>query len=575
MRISLLPVVIASAFVVSAVTRAQTPVSSSQGTASIAGTIVAADGAPIARAIVSIGGPVAFTLVTDDRGRFDFLALPAGQYTVTASKTGFLAMAYGQAEPGRGSGLPLDLKAAERRADLHWILPRAASIAGRILDQGGQPMRGAIVLLQRRRFVDGAPQLVSCCGQATTDSNGLYRLRGVPPGEYAVSAIPPGDYLAIPEVFTTYGSETRRTTDEEVQWALRELSGAAASRAPAAANTRTPARSRTVSYGRIYYPGTPDGDRATMVVVRAGDEKNGIDLSMTLQPTAFIRARVVGPDGQPAANVSLSLSDGWSTSGARLGADGVFTRRNLLAGRYTLSAKTVPPALGAYQVVDLNGVDVSDLVMTLGPVAHISGRVVFEGDPAPDLTTTQVSVLMRPLGLTSPARVAADGTFTVPAVDPGRYRLSVTIPAASRGAWTLKSAMVDGRDAADVPFEIAAGQAIGDVVVTLTSRPARLSGLLLTADGAPAAGYYVVAFADDPAMWVTGGRRVPAPARSSTEGRYTFAGLPPGTYRLAALTAVDASDLANPDFLAALKAQSMVVTIADGENKVQDLRFGR
>jgi hypothetical protein len=34
----------------------------------------------------------------------------------------------------------------------------------------------------------------------------------------------------------------------------------------------------------------------------------------------------------------------------------------------------------------------------------------------------------------------------------------------------------------------------------LTSRPARLSGSLLTADGTPAAGYYVVAFADDPAM---------------------------------------------------------------------------
>jgi hypothetical protein len=54
----------------------------------------------------------------------------------------------------------------------------------------------------------------------------------------------------------------------------------------------------------------------------------------------------------------------------------------------------------------------------------------------------------------------------VPVVDPGRYRLSVTIPAASRGAWTLKSAMVAGRDAADVPFEVSAGQAIDDVVVT-------------------------------------------------------------------------------------------------------------
>jgi hypothetical protein len=120
-----------------------------------------------------------------------------------------------------------------------------------------------------------------------------------------------GDYQVIPEVFASYGSETRRTTDEEVQWALRELTGAAASRAPAATKAQMPARSRTVSYGRIYYPVRPTVTRASMVGVRAGEEKNGVDLSMTLQPTALIHGRVVGPDGQPPANVSFSLSDGW------------------------------------------------------------------------------------------------------------------------------------------------------------------------------------------------------------------------------------------------------------------------
>src|SRR4030095_1844881 len=102
-----------------------------------------------------------------------------------------------------------------------------------------------------------------------------------------------------------------------------------------------------------------------------------------------------------------------------------------------------------------------------------------------------------------------------------------------------------------------------------------LTGTLLTADDKPAGGYYVVVFADDPAMWTQGSRRVPAPARSSTDGRYAFTGLPAGTYRLAALTSVDANELADPAFLAALKPTSISVTIGDGETVTQDVKFAR
>ena len=90
-------------------------------TASIAGVILAddAEGRPIARAAVTLTGAgvrPSVVAITDAQGRFAFDGLPAGQFTVSAAKPGYLTMAYGQATPGRGSGLPIALRDERARA---------------------------------------------------------------------------------------------------------------------------------------------------------------------------------------------------------------------------------------------------------------------------------------------------------------------------------------------------------------------------------------------------------------------------------------------------------------------------
>ena len=107
--------------------------------------------------------------------------------------------------------------------------------------------------------------------------------------------------------------------------------------------------------------------------------------------------------------------------------------------------------------------------------------------------------------------------------------------------------MLDGRDLADVPIEIAAGQQVAGVVLTFTDRATELSGTLLDANGQAAPGYYVVVFSTDAAFWSPGSRRTPAPFRAATDGRYRFSGLPPGSYHVAAITSVDQIDLTRPD----------------------------
>jgi hypothetical protein len=576
-----LVLVLAVAPVLVTATQAPRGVMFREGTASIAGLVLAADGGkPIARATVVVGGGLqaGFTIVTDEEGRFAFDRLPPGQFTLTASKPSYLPMSYGQAEPGRGSGLPIDLKEGERRQGIQWALSRAATIAGRVLDERGQPMREAWIGLQQRRIVDGERKLVLCCGESKTDANGIFRVTGLLPGEYAVSALPPADYRFTPEVLSSFGDETRRVSDEEVRWALREIeiaSGRATSQPP----LPEPLRGRTVSYGRIYYPGTPEASRVTMVTVKAGEDRGGVDFSMTRLPTAFIKGRAIGLDGQPAVDASLSFYDGWSTTGTRLTADGAFERRNLLPGRYTITVRGRGNATWASRIFDVNGADFPDVVLTLGPGASVGGRLVFEQGAGPatpiDPGAVQISMLLRPAAGTLPIRVAADGSFKFAAVDPGRYRLSASVPAANRGPWTLKSITVAGKDAYDAAFDVEAGQSIADAVVTFTTQSTSLSGTLFTADGASAGGYYVVVFSTDRAYWNSGSRRVPPPARASTTGRYEFLALPPGEYALAALTSVDANDLTDPAFLAALQPAAMLVTLGDGEKKTQDVKFAR
>jgi hypothetical protein len=77
------------------------------GTGSLRGRVVAIDtGTAVRRAQVRISGPDigTKTALTDAQGRYEFRDLPAGQFNVSVSKSGFVTMQYGQNrpfEPGR------------------------------------------------------------------------------------------------------------------------------------------------------------------------------------------------------------------------------------------------------------------------------------------------------------------------------------------------------------------------------------------------------------------------------------------------------------------------------------------
>jgi hypothetical protein len=211
--------------------------------------------------------------------------------------------------------------------------------------------------------------------------------------------------------------------------------------------------------------------------------------------------------------------------------------------------------------------------------------VVIEGDDPTPPALDQLRIVLGPERPAIPAGVqaiaftpggtapvGADGTFSIAGMLPGRYQLTVGTTTRPGPDWSLQSAIVNGRDALDYGLEIDAEDVTA--VVTYSNRQTELTGSLQTSDGQPATDYFVIVFPDDRGLWRPGARRVQT-TRPDTAGRFTVRGLPPGAYRIAALTDVEPDEWHQPEFLAAILPSSVAFTLAPGERRHQDLRIAR
>jgi hypothetical protein len=218
-------------------------------------------------------------------------------------------------------------------------------------------------------------------------------------------------------------------------------------------------------------------------------------------------------------------------------------------------------------------------VLYMQPGLSIPGRIVVEpvGVEAPDdLSRARVSLapggsggLMIGVG-GSPTAVDRSGRFTLADVTPGKYRVNAQL-STPEANWTVKSAMLNGRDSLDFPVDIGPNDRSGEAVVTFTNRTQEVSGTLSDATGRPAPDFTIVVFPADKNYWLSS-RRIRT-ARPDTNGRFTVANLPAGDYRIAALIDIAPGDQSDPAFLEQIVPASVVFSVHEGEKKVQDIRI--
>src|SRR5262245_46191562 len=253
-------------------------------TGRIGGRVVAGDsGRPLKRARVFINAaelPGGRGALTDDAGAFDFTELPAGRYTVTVSKSGFVSLSYGQRRPLQ-AGTPLQLNDGQQLRNVDFQLPRGSVIGGHVVDEDGEPMPGVAVRAMRYQYLQGERRLTAA-GSGQTDDKGQFRIWGLMPGDYYVNAtaragLPGGfDGGRGPQGGTGRGGRTTA--------AVAAAGGAVAD-------------AENVNYAPTYYPGVSSVNDARSVTLGLSQELLDVNFSMQLVPMSRVAGRMTTSDG--------------------------------------------------------------------------------------------------------------------------------------------------------------------------------------------------------------------------------------------------------------------------------------
>lgn len=425
-------------------TKAQRPPQLDSPTGTVSGRVTV-DGKPAHRVFVAVepfnataatGLPKA---LTDEEGDYRLTGVPEGRFVVKVVAPSFV-VAEGAGANRAGTrlsssnglvGYILSVAKGDVIEGVNFELTRGGVITGRVTDWEGKPVIGAQVSCSRieRNGSSGAGE------RAETDDRGIYRIYGLPAGNYLVSV----------------SSFTR---------GLRR-------------------------YRQTFYTDATSGARATPVAVAAGGESDDVDIHLGQPEKSYaVRGRVVDEEGgRPVPGVSLSFrgldrsaagTQGFVTTDG----EGRFEVEGYTPGRYEVQvAYTGSPNQGYYSdplTFEVTDADVKGLEVKATRGATIIGSVVIEGNNDPALLSRLPGIGAEQLPPEGDAGtggrlpfvttfIGPGGAFELKGVRPGRTRINVG------GLPEGFQLMRVERDGVNVTagVEVAPGERVGGVRVVL------------------------------------------------------------------------------------------------------------
>lgn len=473
----------------------------------VAGVVVSkGNGNPLARARIVLSevkdSGKFETVITADDGKFEFAGVPAGKYSLSGAKHGFISAAYDQHDEFStaivtGAGLDTE--------NLVLKLSPDGVISGAVIDEAGDPVRRAMVTLYVEDHGQGVNQ-IHMSRAAQTNDLGEYEIIGLRPGTYFLAASGQPWYAVHPP-------------------SDRIASGAKEQSASSAAFDR----SLDVAYPVTYFADVTDPDSATPIVVRGGEHLQ-LDIHFNPVPSLHIvfRGPGNGMTGFSFPRLESPAFDGSAhvqTSFVRT-ASGAWEITGIPAGRYNVQfwgSGSNPPS-------ELNGVNITKDGEEIDPSAAqalstVKASVQMQGDTA---EAKRVTIGLRSRGRTGDrwSGVDAKGMAEFQHISAGKYEVLV---AGSGRRYAISQLSADGAEVAGRIVTIAAG-ASPSLSITLTAGNAELQGTVKKA-GKPFAGAMVVLVPKNPESDRDLFRR----DQSDLDGTFVLRGVVQGSYTIVAI----------------------------------------
>src|SRR6185503_983106 len=567
-------------------------------------------------------------ILTDNDGRYAFMNLTRGNYTLSVTKVGYAQGAFGRLRPN-GPSKALQLDDNEKMGDATIRLFKYGSITGSLIDESGEPVVSMPVRAYRRVLIAGRRVLTQSGGSVSTDDRGIYRMGNLAPGEYVI--VVPVTPVTVPAGTQGAGNRTNlQMTSQYISSGAPNIGGGGQAIGPdprfvlqrfngmsGEMMAAPDASGRILGFSTVYYPNARVAAGAEIVKIASGEERNGVDVMMRRVPTVSVSGSIMAPDG-PAADYAIRLlpvdtgdiQQEPETAVAASDGTGGFMFIGVPTGQYVIQvtrfARPTPmvdaprpvavagtpvalPALAALQQqpivepllwasaqVSVGDTDIRGLQLTLREGLTISGRLDFSGTrPRPEpqrLTQVPINVESadgrQQFSPGAQSRVQADGRFTTVGQAPGKYFIRVGgVP----GGWTVQAITVGGVDATDAPIDLTNAN-LANVVITFSDLVQDVRGAVsgLKPDTDPPG---VVVFPADSTAWKNFGTNPMRMrmARAGTTGQYGVGALPPGDYFAIAIPDEYTGEWQDPAYLDLLSRTATRFTLSPGERRTLDL----
>lgn len=483
--------------------------------------------------------PTTLSAVSDDDGRFVFESLEPGRYALFAERVGFVRQQYGARSAALG-GTPLELSPRQQIPDLEFKLIPQGVITGRVIDEEGEPVARATIMVAEEGRLGGRQQMGRVGGAATNDI-GEFRIANLTPGRYVLAATYRGGFFGPGRLAS--GEEPPET------------------------------------YFPTFYPSATDPAAAVSIEVGAGQEISGIQIRLQKGHVYRVQGRVVSASpALPPDRIRVTLSPrdramarmmAGARGGGRVRPDGSFEITNVLPGAYhlvALQAQQRPVALGRLAVDVTNG-DVEGLVLQVGEPVEVAGHVRVEGQDTVSLERVRVALaVVDGIGfgasgdmgfMTSNASVKPDGSFRIEAAPRDRFYLNFSgLPENTY----VRSVRVGNTEVLDQGLDLSQAGSPVRVEVILSAQASTVEGVVME-DGKPALGGWVMLLPDPERPAQSYLRKT---AQADQNGRFAITGVAPGEYKVYAWAEPQYELLRDPEAVKPFAKEAVSLTVGEG-----------